>query len=83
MQNYPNPFRGSTRIGYELPEAGDVAIKIYNDVGQMVQTISMGHHPPGRHEAEWMPQNLSAGLYFYQLSVDGSIKETRSALLLR
>lgn len=35
-QNYPNPFKPSTEIGYQLSEPGNVSIIIYDVLGKEV-----------------------------------------------
>ena len=36
-QNYPNPFNPDTWIPYQLSEASDVSISIYNAAGRLVR----------------------------------------------
>ncbi|MGI0015638.1 MAG: LVIVD repeat-containing protein, partial [Nitrososphaera sp.] len=39
FQSYPNPFNAETVIEYELPEPGQVVMKVYNLVGKEVATL--------------------------------------------
>ena len=32
-QNHPNPFNPTTRIAFEIPEAGFVSAKVFNVLG--------------------------------------------------
>jgi len=35
-QNEPNPFKGNTMIGYDLPEAGNVVLTVFDVTGKVV-----------------------------------------------
>ena len=37
--NYPNPFNPITNIRYDIPEASDVRIEVYDLVGKKVKTL--------------------------------------------
>jgi hypothetical protein len=66
-QNYPNPFNNSTEIKYYIkgnPQQ-KVEIKIYNVLGQHVDTIE-GENGV----AYWEPGNIANGIYFYRLATD-------------
>jgi len=82
LLNYPNPFNPSTRITYNLKEASEVQLKIFNVLGNEVATIVNELRSAGMHEVTWNAENLSSGVYFYQLRA-GSFIETRKMVLLR
>jgi hypothetical protein len=86
-QNYPNPFNPATVIRYEVAEAGEVTIRIYNVRGALVKTLYHGQRKPGRYEVGWNGQNrrgepVSSGVYFYRMETTGFV-ETRKMVLLR
>ncbi len=68
LQNYPNPFNPATLIKFYLPKSESVEIKIYNSIGQEIETLVNGTLPAGQHDVYWMPKNLSSGVYIYSMS---------------
>ena len=66
-QNYPNPFNPSTKIRYQIPEAGLVSIKIFDILGREVKTLVNEFKSAGRYEIEFDGSALASGIYFYQL----------------
>ena len=67
-QNYPNPFNPSTRIGYALPEAAAVQIRIYSLAGALVKTLVNEYKEAGYYSADFNAATLPSGVYFYQMS---------------
>lgn len=68
----PNPFIGSTRIGFSLARAADVDLEIFGVDGRAVRTLVRGALPAGPHEAHWDGLDsrgtaTPAGLYFARL----------------
>ena len=77
---WPNPFNGSTRIGFTLPEAGEVTLQILDLQGRVVQTLLAGDFTAGRHSVVWNASESAAGTYFCKLSVAGEDVTTKLIL---
>ena len=65
MQNYPNPFNPTTTIRYSLKSNSFVALKIYDILGNEVQTLVNGEMEAGMHEVIFNGENLASGMYIY------------------
>jgi len=86
--NFPNPFNPTTTIQYALPHAADVALTVYNVVGQPVRMLVDEHQSAGRYAVEWdatddSGHRLSSGMYFYRLQAGGEFREVKKMLLLK
>ncbi len=81
-QNYPNPFNPSTTIEFLIPKSEFVTLKIYNLLGQEVTTLISDRLNAGNYKYEFNTQNLSSGIYYYQLSA-GEYKEVKKMILLQ
>ena len=82
FQNYPNPFNPSTVIRYQLPVNSFVSLKIYNALGQEVQTLINEVQDAGYKSAEFNATNLPSGIYFYRLQA-GSFTDVRKMAVMR
>lgn len=78
-QNYPNPFNPSTVIKYEIPQSGNVTLKLYDISGMEIATLVNQEKEPGTYEYTLSATGLklSSGVYFYKLQSNGftSIKK--------
>ncbi|MDX2129021.1 MAG: T9SS type A sorting domain-containing protein, partial [Chloroherpetonaceae bacterium] len=75
-QNYPNPFNPSTTIGYQLPVAGAVSLKVYDVLGREVSTLVNASQAAGSYQANFNASNVSSGVYFYRLEVRSTGSQT-------
>ena len=80
---YPNPFHQSTTIPFALPQTAHVTLRVYNALGQLIETIVDASRPAGHHEAVWMPSSAASGVYFFELEVDGARQGNGTAVLVR
>lgn len=81
--NYPNPFNPSTIIPFQLSSAAEVSLDIFDVNGKLVRQLLQGRRGTGLHQAVFHAGNLSSGIYFYRLQVDGHFEQTRKMILLR
>ncbi len=80
-QNYPNPFNSSTTIEYTLPEEAHVTLKVYNILGQWIETLVNENQAPGYKTIKWDASYYSSGVYFYKLTTNSQTVAKRMILL--
>ncbi len=72
-QNRPNPFRQGTIIGFDLPEAGEAALHIFDLNGRLLKTYE-GDYAAGYNEIRLERDELpAAGVFYYRLQVNGQV----------
>ncbi len=82
-ENYPNPFNPTTTIGYELPTASRVSLKIYNLLGQVVMTLADRIEEAGSRQVQWDASTFSSGVYFYRFDAVSVIDPNSSFSTVR
>ncbi len=79
QQNFPNPFRTNTAIGFYLAEAGAIDLQIQDLQGRVLKTYA-GAFSKGYHQIQVDRKDLPAtGWYNYQLKTE---RETMSKQLI-
>ncbi|MDB5257377.1 MAG: large protein [Chitinophagaceae bacterium] len=71
--NSPNPFISQTTIEVEVGEAGEASVKVYDQTGQLVQTLSEGYLIAGTHQFTFDASSLKAGLYIVKYTTNGGV----------
>src|SRR5690625_417588 len=66
-QNYPNPFKTSTTIEYELKKPGTVRLELFDLLGRSLYVLVDGEQGPGAHHVQLDVRDLSSGVYVYRL----------------
>jgi len=67
FQNYPNPFNSGTTIKFNLPNATNINIVIYNSLGEKVKTVVNQSFEAGKHSIKISMNEFSSGVYFCQI----------------
>lgn len=82
-QNYPNPFNPHTVIRYQLPENGEVTLKVYDVLGREVATLVNEFKHAGSYDVTFNAANLSSGVYFYKMQTTQGFIQIKKMILLR
>ena len=67
FDNYPNPFNSGTTIKFNLPNATNINIVIYNSLGEKVKTVVNQSFEAGKHSIKISMNEFSSGVYFCQI----------------
>lgn len=86
-RNYPNPFNPSTTISYELKEANNVSVEIYNAKGQLVRNLLNEAKTAGDYDVEWNGRDnnglsVASGVYLYKIQA-GKYSNTKKMMLMK
>ena len=81
-QNYPNPFNPRTEITFNLPDACETRMDIFNIMGQRIVSLINDNLDAGQHTAEWDGSSMASGVYFYRLEA-GDYAESKKMVLLK
>jgi len=79
-QNYPNPFNPSTTISFSIPNYSRVIVKVFDILGRDVQEIVNDYFYPGKHSVKFNANNLTSGVYFYQIVTNKTTKTMKMIL---
>ena len=90
-QNFPNPFSATgstsggnpgTTISWQSPVGSWQTIKLYNSLGEEIDTIVDGYYDAGKHSKLYiLNSSLPSGVYYYQLNSNGFIQSKKMLLV--
>lgn len=81
-QNYPNPFNPTTKISFALPQTGFTKLKIFNVIGQLIETLINQNLSAGYHTVEFNADKYPSGIYIYTLQ-SGNVVLSKKMLLVK
>ncbi len=86
-QNFPNPFNPQTLIKYDLPEAANVRLEVFNILGQKVTTLVNQFEAAGPKSVVWdgtdgRGAKVASGIYFYKIAA-GDFLATKKMMLVK
>lgn len=84
--NFPNPFNPTTEIRYRLAETDQVALRVFNVLGQEVRSLVNGRESGGLKTVLWdgkdnKGNNVSSGVYVYRLEAGGRVFSRKMLLI--
>jgi flagellar hook assembly protein FlgD len=68
-------------LGYSISTSSRVTLKIFNTLGEEIETLVNEEKPTGTYEINWDATNLPSGVYFYQLKAGDFVKTCKMILL--
>jgi hypothetical protein len=78
----PNPFNPSAKFTIDIPENGEISVKLYDILGKEVKTLLRGELPMGRHEIAIDGTDLPSGIYYVRANF-GEENRVRRAMLVK
>ncbi len=70
-------------MGFGISKFGFVSLKVYDVLGNEVSILVNENKPAGSYEVEFDGSDLASGIYFYSLSVDGVLVDSKRMALLK
>ncbi|MEO8209904.1 MAG: choice-of-anchor B family protein, partial [bacterium] len=80
-QNYPNPFNPETVISYQLAVNSHAVMKVFDVLGNLVETLVNQKLATGKYSVKFDGTNLHSGIYFYKLEAGSFSKVMKMALI--
>jgi photosystem II stability/assembly factor-like uncharacterized protein len=66
---FPNPFSTNATFEYELDNACNVSLEIFDNLGRSIFLLNEWQDQ-GKQSFTWTPDNLTTGIYFYRINVN-------------
>ncbi len=79
----PNPFEGATTVSFQLPQATQVSLCVYDLHGREVAMLQEGRLDRGEHQVIWHAGSIPSGAYICELSAGNYVDSKRMVLVRR
>lgn len=66
--NYPNPFNRETFVSFELSEASEIRLSVFDLTGREITVLAAGLLPAGKHQRTFRAEGIPSGIYVYKLT---------------
>ncbi len=77
LTTYPNPSKDIANFQFSIDVAAMVSLKIFNALGQNVNTLIENRLESGIHSLNWNSANQPSGIYIVLLNVDNTLSTKR------
>ena len=81
-QNYPNPFNPVTKINFAVHNPAYIILTVYDILGNEIEELFNDYAgQESIYEVEFNAENLSSGIYYYELRTENEVKIKKMLLL--
>jgi poly(beta-D-mannuronate) lyase len=82
LRNYPNPFNPTTLIEFSIPHSADVILKIYNGIGEEIETLFERRAEENiQYTVQFNASKLATGLYYAEMRYGNHVAVHKMLLL--
>jgi len=83
---FPNPFRGTTTVAFELPRPAPVRLSVYDVAGRLVRRLADAPYEAGAHRIPWdgktrTGSEAASGIYIVRLEAERTVRLWKAVLL--
>ena len=82
LPNYPNPFNPSTTVSFTLGSPSQVTVKVYDILGNEVETLLSGNRQAGTYHVQWQAADRASGVYLCRMQA-GAFVQTQKLILMK
>ena len=80
-QNQPNPFKNTTMIGFNLPEAGAASLEVFDVSGKLIHKV-VGEYAQGYNQVNVNRSDLPvSGILYYRVNTANDSQSKKMILI--
>ena len=76
----PNPIKDNAAVTFELNKNSIVNLSVYNSTSEKVFETEEKEFSAGKHTIVFENNNLSSGIYYFSLTIDGSLTTQKAVI---
>jgi hypothetical protein len=81
-QNYPNPCQSTTIIPVSIIEPGYLTIQLHDVFGRYISTFLNEYFEKSAYQFSFDTSRLPTGIYFYTMTVDNQLIDTKKMVVI-
>ena len=78
---YPNPAKDIAKLNFSLENASNLTISVYDQLGQLVQTVTSGKFNAGDNQVDINTTTLNSGIYTVRIDAENGTLSQRISVI--